>query len=921
MFKPVLAAAFYLCATSLSAQDSSRTILVLDGSGSMWGQIDGKAKITIAQEVIGKLLNTLPMDQELGLTVYGHRRKGDCSDIETIIQPGGPRSAIADAVNSIQPKGKTPMTDAVIAAANALRFTEEKATVILVSDGIETCNPNVCEAARMLEETGVDFTAHVVGFNISDPEAIAQMQCLANETGGTFLSADNADELAMALETVAATPEPEPIPVEVSFRATLEVNGPAINDGLVWTFADGAAETSTESGDIKRQLLPGNYVVTVLRLKDETSVSTDFTVADLDSRVVLVLPKIAYQASISAVDQSNIGATIDVVWSARDVTENDYVSIAEPDDRTAGYAAFTYVKGSDALPLILPLVPGEYELRYIRSPKGTSPEILATQSIKLNDIVATLDAPEQIAAGSVVNVAWDGPNYRNDYISIAKPGDAYSKYSSYTYTEPGNPADITAPLEPGIYEIRYVANGNPDRILGVRSVQVVANNASLIAPEQAGAGEVLEIVWDGPNNKNDYVTVAEIDASPNKYINYTYTNKGSPLSVTMPLEPGSYELRYVANGNPDKILATRPIDIVAADVSLNAPDQAVAGSIIKVNWQGPDNKNDYISVAARDEKPQKYLNYKYTNKGTPALVKMPLEAGIYELRYIANGSPDKILASRSIKIVAAVVSLEAPSEAVAGSNVAVTWDGPNNSNDYISVANIDDAAQKYVNYRYTSRSNPVDVKMPLEPGEYQIRYVANGNPDKILATKMINVVAANVALDAPDQGVIGASIEVSYIGPNNQNDYISVAEIGSAANKYVDFKYTARGNPVTLDLPEVPGTYLIRYVANGSPVKVLARRSIKVAEPGTEPPLTAILEASESAGTGGQLEVFWVGPNAEGDTIVITKVGSSDAVAEIETSQGNPAILMLPEQIGQYMLHYKSGNTSAFIGSRPIILN
>ena len=190
-----------------AAQERPNTILVLDGSGSMWGQIDGVAKITIAQQVVADLLGTIPPDQALGLTVYGHRRKGDCSDIETVVAPGaGSRDAIAAAVNAIKPKGKTPMTDAVRAAAEALRYTEEAATVILVSDGIETCNPDPCAAARVLEETGTNFTAHVVGFDVTDSQALAQMRCIAEETGGTFLTAANAAELTTAMTAVAATP-------------------------------------------------------------------------------------------------------------------------------------------------------------------------------------------------------------------------------------------------------------------------------------------------------------------------------------------------------------------------------------------------------------------------------------------------------------------------------------------------------------------------------------------------------------------------------------------------------------------------------------------------------------------------------------------------------------------------------------------
>ncbi|MBV1902941.1 MAG: VWA domain-containing protein, partial [Marinosulfonomonas sp.] len=561
MFRVFFAALFCLFATPMSAQDSSRAILVLDASGSMWGQIDGTAKITIAQDVIGDLLQTLPAQQQLGLTAYGHRRKGDCSDIQTIIEPGGPRAAIAKAVNAIKPKGKTPMTDAVIAAANSLRYTEEKATVILVSDGIETCHPDPCAAARALEEAGVDFTAHVVGFNISDPEAIAQMQCLAHETGGTFLSADNADELAEALVTVAVAPqpEPEPEPVQITFAATLEVNGPQINSGLVWSFANDAAEMSDPGGDITRALLPGEYQVTVLRLEDETSVSADFFVEKLNKRVVLVLPKIIHKAQISAAAQSPIGATIDVNWSAEKIAKNDYISVASPDQRPGGYATYSYVKGAGPIAVTLPLIPGDYELRYISKASGGAGEILATQMITLTDIRATLEAAAQVGAGAAFEVVWDGPDYKNDYISLAQADEKDGQYSTYAYARKGNPSTLTAPLEPGTYELRYVANGAQDRVLGKRAVTVVANTASLKAPDQAVSGNVVNVEWLGPDNQNDYISVAAVDSAANQYSNYAYTRNGAPAAVKMPLDPGTYELRYVANGSPDKVLATRPI--------------------------------------------------------------------------------------------------------------------------------------------------------------------------------------------------------------------------------------------------------------------------------------------------------------------------------------------------------------------------
>ena len=98
----ILSAAALAASLALPAAAQStggQTILVLDASGSMWGQIDGTAKIGIAQSVIGDLLESLPEDQALGLSAYGHRTRGDCTDIETLVEPGtGTRDAIAAAV-------------------------------------------------------------------------------------------------------------------------------------------------------------------------------------------------------------------------------------------------------------------------------------------------------------------------------------------------------------------------------------------------------------------------------------------------------------------------------------------------------------------------------------------------------------------------------------------------------------------------------------------------------------------------------------------------------------------------------------------------------------------------------------------------------------------------------------------------------
>jgi len=148
----VFAVVLSLYATALAAEGPGKVMIVFDASGSMWGQVEGRAKIEIAREVLGDLLAGWDASVEVGLTAYGHRRKGDCSDIEVLLAPGAAApGAVAAAVEKISPKGKTPLSAAVREAAHALRFEEDRATVILISDGEETCD---ADPVRVGEERG-----------------------------------------------------------------------------------------------------------------------------------------------------------------------------------------------------------------------------------------------------------------------------------------------------------------------------------------------------------------------------------------------------------------------------------------------------------------------------------------------------------------------------------------------------------------------------------------------------------------------------------------------------------------------------------------------------------------------------------------------------------------------------------------------
>jgi len=233
-----VALSLLLSAAAAHSAEAARTLIVLDGSGSMWGEIDGRPKLEIARETVSRVVGALPKDREVGLMAYGHRRQGDCADIELIVPPAaGSLPAVLAAVKALRFQGKTPLSAALVQAAAALRATEAPATVVLVTDGIETCAADPCAVARELERSGVGFTAHVIGFGLTRAEG-AQVACIAAATGGRYLEARDAGSLGAALSETLAAPAPVPEPPATHFpgaplmpNVALDPTGRAIGAG------------------------------------------------------------------------------------------------------------------------------------------------------------------------------------------------------------------------------------------------------------------------------------------------------------------------------------------------------------------------------------------------------------------------------------------------------------------------------------------------------------------------------------------------------------------------------------------------------------------------------------------------------------------------------------------------------------------
>ncbi|MEJ2321931.1 MAG: hypothetical protein P8Z31_06185 [Gammaproteobacteria bacterium] len=633
---------------------------MLDASGSMWGQVEGRPKIEIAREVVGSIIADWDESVPLGLTVYGHRRKGDCNDIESVIGVGPvDKRAFMETVNRINPRGKTPLSQAVVQAARELRYTEEKATVILVSDGKETCHMDPCAVGRELEEAGVDFTAHIIGFDVKDKFAIGQLRCLAENTGGTFTLADNAESLKEALQRAVAWSR-------VSLRAP------------EYIFSDTLFEVEWEGPNA-----PGDRIVFVPR-----------------------------------------GAP----------------------DNAQGVFAMT-AEGSPAR-LTAPSGTGPYEVRYVYGPDKTT---ILKLDVTLRGSAATVKAPARVMAGTAFEVAWTGPNHPGDKIVLMKVSQEEAGYYHGDFscdTSGGSPCRLTAFSDPGDYEVRYLA-GRGAKVLARQAVRLVEAVTTLKAPAEVEAGMDFEVRWTGPGSPGDLVLVVKKETPDGRYMTGGFAktvDKGSPVILTAYTEPGDYEIRYQAHAE-GKVIARIPLMITPATLSLDAPDEVMAGSSFEVTWSGSGRRGDRILLMPKGTSDRRYMGAPFSSPpGDDKHVELTAfsEPGDYEVRYLSDAD-GKVIVRQGLRILPADIQLTAPDEVVAGHYFDVSRKGGENISGNIILVRASTPEGSYFsnadfNVKFTGQSS-VRLRAFEEPGDYEIRFMAAGD-GKSLAVTDIRVLPA-----------------------------------------------------------------------------------------------------------------------------------------------------------------------------------
>jgi len=589
-------------------------LFILDGSGSMWGRVDDTPKISIAKAVMTELVGELPDDARAGLYAYGHREKGDCADIESLVALGPlDRQALVKRIQGLSPKGKTPITDAVKQAVDELRRLEEAASVVLVSDGLESCGGDPCAAVQAARDAGVDFRMHVVGFGLGDTDT-GQLQCMAEAGGGEYYTAANAAELSQALqEAVAVKPglllevtrNGQPTPARVLVYA-------AGSDDEVLRDTLGDDPGGHDSNPMRLALAPGEYDVRVVpkavdggqaqRLtgvvipqEGEIERRVDFSAGTLELRVT-----------------ANGGPTDARTYVYEDGTDNEVTREHTGDDGLARYD----------------LPPGDYAIR-VRPQEVAAPDRRLT-GLTVTPGDTTRESVDFSSGSLAVTVTTNGePLDARTYVHHIETGKEADRGGT------GGDGTVAYTLPPGTYNVTIRPEGiaAPDRVIEDVLVEP-GETATRSLDIPSGRLEVQVTTNEEPLDARTYLVNTETDKEADR------GSTGGDGAVSYAVPVGDYRLRVRPEGiaAPDHLI--EDIAVEAGRTTTSGLDIPSGCLEVRVTHNGePLDARTYLVNAETGKETDR------GSTGGDGAVAYKVPVGEYRLRVRPDGidAPDEVI--------------------------------------------------------------------------------------------------------------------------------------------------------------------------------------------------------------------------------------------------------------------------------------
>ena len=224
---PFLVAASVFSSQNAAAQEAAfkgpdtPVAFIMDASRSMLGEVEGRRRMDVARDAMLQLAPGPLQQGRASLVSFGNDRINECNNIP-LIHPFGSDAVNATiaAIQTMEPAEPgdgeqsligSPLYRSIEVALTTLPTDAENGSIVMVTDGVDACDRNICELVPELNERGISVDILAIDVN---PDLLNLLACLPAGTGGALLPSDNLPTIQSYARLLSRAAAPEQIDVQ-----------------------------------------------------------------------------------------------------------------------------------------------------------------------------------------------------------------------------------------------------------------------------------------------------------------------------------------------------------------------------------------------------------------------------------------------------------------------------------------------------------------------------------------------------------------------------------------------------------------------------------------------------------------------------------------------------------------------------------
>ena len=224
---PLLVLASVFSGQNAAAQDAAfkgpdtPVAFIMDASRSMLGEVEGRRRMDVARDAMLQLAPGPLQQGRASLVSFGNDRINECNNIP-LIHPFGSDAVNATiaAIQTMEPAEPaageqsligSPLYRSIEVALETLPSDSENGSIVMVTDGVDACDRNICELVPALNERGISVDILAIDVN---PDLLNLLACLPAGTGGALLPSDNLPTIQSYARLLSRAAAPEQIDVQ-----------------------------------------------------------------------------------------------------------------------------------------------------------------------------------------------------------------------------------------------------------------------------------------------------------------------------------------------------------------------------------------------------------------------------------------------------------------------------------------------------------------------------------------------------------------------------------------------------------------------------------------------------------------------------------------------------------------------------------